>query len=73
MPLRPSQVETLRAVAMYSRPTKPCELGGYVGPTDGCSLRAAQARLDRLRALRYLNGCSTCGFSLTHEALEGKG
>ncbi|HET7455439.1 MAG TPA: hypothetical protein VFJ76_07960 [Solirubrobacterales bacterium] len=52
--LRASQVETLRAVADYPRPISPAELGGLVGPPGGLSVGAARARLERLRADRFL-------------------
>jgi hypothetical protein len=70
MPLRPSQVETLRAVEGFPRRIKPAELGGICGPPGGLSVRAAEARLRTLCVSRYLDGCRCCGYSLTQLGRE---
>ena len=79
MPLRPSQVETLRAVARVTERTASGVTRAFsVSQILGTSEAAAYARLYRLEARRYLAskfGNRRIAFYLTQlgrEALEGK-
>lgn len=84
MPLRPSQVETLRLVGqrerLFDRPMEPWRLAQHLGRTE----QSARARLDRLQMTRHVyanlsldarNRYYRSSYRLTQlgrEALEGQ-